>query len=335
MISIGQSIREIEQREHQERVFRGCYASAIESVREYAVEIEPDLAALFRQHMAALERDLEAARLADDYQALQSSFRGELRDYRDRCREMVTRLRTEVSSAAMAIQTLTQSVSTNGAGYEADLHREVTRLEEAALLNDLGSIRTAINTSAAAIQQSFEQLQQRNRMVMAQLQDEIRSLHKAMENERRTLHTDPASGAWNQRKLAERFDQLLKLDESFGVLLLAVVNWRRVSREYSSQAAAACLKQLVTQLQSKFGADGVVGRWSEDVLAVIVETDPAAAAEAVRGVIEELADGYPPESERQAGLVLRIKAVVVGRKCGANAAEFYPRLGQHVAVLTA
>jgi GGDEF domain-containing protein len=172
--------------------------------------------------------------------------------------------------------------------------------------------------------------------VIAQLQDEIRSLHQTMENERRATQTDAPSGAWNQRKLAERFDQLLKLDESFAVLLLAIVNWRQAGQEHSPHGADACLKALVTHLKANFSAEGMVGRWSDNVLAVIVETDPAAAAEAVSGVIQELAAGYPrTEFDRATGLTLHIKSALVGRKRGTNAAQFYPQLGQHVAALTA
>jgi GGDEF domain-containing protein len=339
MISIRQSLDEIEQREERERLLRGCFATAIQSTREYAVEIEPDAAARFRQRMGDLERELAAAAGDEDFKSVQSSFRGELRQYRDRCKELVTRLRNEVSSAAQAIETLTASVSANGAGYESELNREVVRLEKAAALEDLTSIRTTINTSAAAIQLSFEQMQQCNQVAMAQLQDEIRSLHKTMETERRTLQTDAASGAWNQRKLAERFDQLLKLDESFGVLLLVTVNWRRVIREHFPQAADACLKGLVTHLQSKFGSEGLVGRWSDDVVAVIVETEPSVAEAAVAGVILELSAGFPltaqAEFDQRTGPILHVKSDLVGRERSANAAEFYPQLGQRVAALTA
>jgi GGDEF domain-containing protein len=336
MISIRQSLHEAEQREEWERPLRDCYASAIQSTHEFAVEIEGDSAARFRQRVAQIEQDLAAAQGAEELKALQSAFRGELRQYHDRCQGLVKRPRNEVSAASLAMQTLTESVSANGAGYEAELNREVSRLEAAAVLDDLTHIRKTIQTSAAAIQHSFEQMQRSNQSVMAQLQDEIRSLHKAMEDERRALHTDAASGAWNQRKLAERIDQLLKLDESFAVLLLAIVNWRPAVREHTSRAAEACLKALVAHLQTEFEADGLVGRWSDDVFAVIIETDPTAAAEPAAIVTQELAAGFPAAGqEAGTGPVLRMRSCIVGRERQANAAEFYPQLGQRVAALTA
>lgn len=335
MISIRQSLDEIEQREKRERLLRDCFAAAIQATREHVVEIEPDVAAGFRQRIADIERGVTAAGAAEEYKTLQGSFRGELRQYRDRCRGLIARLRNDASSAALAMQTLTESVSANGAGYETELNLEVARLEAAAKLDDLACIRETINAAAAAIQSSFEHMQRRNQVAMAQLQDEIRSLHRTMDTERRAVYTDAASGAWNQRKLAERFDQLLRLDESFGVLLLAVTNWRRVAREFSPSAADTCLKGLVQHLQLKLGDDGLVGRWSDDVLAVIIETDPKTAAAAAAGVMRELAAGFTaPETIPKNGPVLQIKCELVGRERSANAAEFYPHLGQRVAALT-
>jgi hypothetical protein len=80
----------------------------------------------------------------------------------------------------------------------------------------------------------------------------------------------------------------------------------------------------------------MVGRWSDDVLAVIIETDPAAAAVPAAILTEELAAGYPADArEDRTGPVLQIRSSIVGRERRANAAEFYPQLGQCVAALTA
>jgi len=335
IISIRQSLEELEQREERERLLRECFAAAIRSTREYAVEIEAGLAERFRQRLASIERDLAAARL-EECPGIQTSFRGELRVYRDRCQELVDRLRNQVASAAAAMQVLSESVSSNGSSYEKELHQELHRLEEAAESDDLPAIRAAIHSSAAAIQHSFEQMQSRNNMLVVQLQDEIRSLHQAMESERKALHTDAVTGAWNQRKLAERIDQLLKLDESFGLMLLAVGGWRRLVKEYSQETVDQSLKALVAYLKERFGTEGMIGRWSDDVLAVIVEADASAVAAFGDAVSQALAGGFvAPDLDRETAPTLQIRYAFVGRDHGANAAEFYPRLGYQVASVTA
>jgi len=358
MISIRHSLEELDQlEEHKRLMLEGeraalererlllerqqmilqCCASAIRSTREYAVEIDPDLSASFRERLTRLESGLAHACDARDFESLQSTFRGELRQYRDRGQAVVNRLRADVVQVAGAMQAMTDAVTAHGAGYEIDLNQELGRLQTAAESDDLPAVRSTISNASAAIHQSFEQMQSNNQMVIVQLQDEIRGLHKAMDNERRVLYTDPATGAWNQRKVAERIDQLLKLDESFGLLVVAVVNWATLSKEHSAEVAGPCLKALATRLHQKFGAEGKVGRWSNDVFAVIVETDPDAAAKLVAGADQELSGVYPPggpAGSGQPGLTLQIKSAFIGRKRGTDGSDFYPQIGQQVSALT-
>jgi GGDEF domain-containing protein len=358
MISIRQSLEELDQQEKRQQLLRerqradsererailerdarvlNCYAAAIRSIREYTVEVDPALIDKFRSRMAEFEVDLERASRLEHYQALQSSLRGELRQYRDRGQVLVARLRNEVTEAASAMQALTEAVSAHGAGYQAELTQELGKLGAAAALDDPRAVRATVRASTAAIEQSFAQMQRSNETVIARLQEEIRGLHKTMETERRIQGTDPSTGASNRRRVAERIDDLLRRDESFGLLLIAVLNWKRVVQEHSPEAAAASLKALAARLTEKFGAEGLVGRWSDDVLAVIVETDPAIAATMTAGVDAEFSGGAgagSAASQPQPPAALQIRSALIGRARGSGAADFYPKIGQQVSALT-
>jgi len=53
----------------------------------------------FREHLQALEKALRAAGSGETVQSVETALRGELRDYRDKAQEWLTRLRQEVSAA--------------------------------------------------------------------------------------------------------------------------------------------------------------------------------------------------------------------------------------------
>jgi GGDEF domain-containing protein len=343
MTSIRHSLDELDQRDERERslleregLVRNGYATAIQSIREYALEIDRDLAAKFRARLTELIGDLERASRTQDYQALQSSLRGEMRQYHDLGQALVVRLRSEVADAAATMQSLTDAVSAHGAGYQTELDQQLQTLEAAAAIDDLPTVQSTIRKATAAIQRSFEQMQRSNQLVLAQLQDEIRGLHKAIETERRAQYIDRATGVWNRCKLVERMDDLLKRDESFALLLVAVANRKRLVQEHSREAADQVLQSLVARLTGKFGAEGMVGRWNDNLLAVIVETDPAVAATMAEGTDQELtkADsagnaGQPGEP----GPMLKIRSALIGRARGTPAADFYPKIGQQVSIL--
>jgi GGDEF domain-containing protein len=343
MTSIRHSLDELDQRDEREQlllerqglVLNG-YASAIQSAREYALEIDRDLAVTFRARLTELEGDLKRASRPQEYQALQSSLRGEMRVYHDSGQALVIRLRNEVADAAATMQALTAAVAAHGEDYQTELKQELGILEAAAAMDDLPAVQSTIRKATASIQRSFEQMQRSNQLLIAQLQDEIRGLHKAMETERRAQHIDRAMGIWNRCKLSERIDHLLKQDESFALLLIAIANWRQLVREHTPEAADQVLKSLVVRLTEKFGAEGIVGRWNDDLLAVIVETDPVVAATLAEGTDRELSSAGAAGSAGQPGEpgpVLKIRSALIGRARGTSAADFYPRVGQQVSIL--
>ena len=82
-----------------------------------------------------------------------------------------------------------------------------------------------------------------HQLVVTQLQDEIRTLHQAMDNERSRMDRDHASGAWNRQKLNERIEHLLRNNEPFCVLLVSTRNLRRLERQLEGAAREEVLRR--------------------------------------------------------------------------------------------
>src|SRR6266446_4883947 len=84
LISIRRAATELERLEKLLHAVVEACRHAIRSTADYAIEIEPAGASEFRQHLQALQRQTEAAALPQDWSAIQSSLRGELRNYREK-----------------------------------------------------------------------------------------------------------------------------------------------------------------------------------------------------------------------------------------------------------
>src|SRR6185503_13439146 len=167
-----------------------------------------------------------------------------------------------------------ESVSSTGDDCEVQLRQEIERLDALAASDDIEKIRHGIETATVAIVRSYGQLRRIHQMVVTQLQDEIRTLHQAMDNERSRMDRDHASGAWNRQKLNERIEYLLQHNEPFCVLLVSARNLRRLERQYSSAVITDALRTLVQQFDSILGGEAMIGRWSEDVFSAILDLDP-------------------------------------------------------------
>ena len=89
---------------------------------------------------------LENAVEKDDFQTIHASFRGEVREYRDKANEWISSMRGELKSAAEAMHILSLRVAENGDGHEARLKAHLQRLTMVAQCEDLSRIGQRFTT---------------------------------------------------------------------------------------------------------------------------------------------------------------------------------------------
>jgi GGDEF domain-containing protein len=334
LISINKSPGEMERLEELQQAAAACYALAVRSTAQYAIEIEPGQAEGFRRHLEALQERLEAAATVEEVQAVQSSFRGELRDYRDKAKNQIARLRKEVEVAGAWVENLASSVAANGADHEHQVKEQLSSLRTAAASDNLERIRSGIQAAATGILTSFEQMRESNQLVVAQLKDEIRALHQEIESERRALFTDRPTGVWNRQKMDLRIDDLLRQNQPFCLLLVCVRDLKRLESQRSPALIEQLLKGFLARFQGLLEADAMVGRWSEDQFAAILDIDAASAITISRKLVRELSANYTVQENGQShGLKLQATAGVADPLAAGDAKTFRNKLAQLAAAL--
>jgi GGDEF domain-containing protein len=334
LISLWKTATDMNRLDELQRLTAEHYALAINAAAQYAVEIERSQAEEFRVHLQALAKALRVAATTDDLKTVESSFRGELRDYRDKSQAQLVKLRQEVTAAAAAVHSLAENVASNGSDHEKELERELKRLESAAKLDDLTDVRSSIHGAIGTIASSLDQMRRANQLVVAQLQNEIRLLHQAMQSERRSLYTDRASGAWNRQKMTARIDELLQRDEPFCILMIAVRNFGRLDGRYSRTVVENMLSALVSRFHNILGPEGTIGRWTEDQFVAMLPVQPANAIALSREVSQKLSGSYSVQENGLAqNISVQVGAGLAERRAGIDAAKYYRKLDQLAAAL--
>ena len=102
-------------------------------------------------------------------------------------------MRSEMQGTAQALQSLADGLSSTGTGYEQQLNADLQALRNASDGHNLAQIRAIIRSAVASIALSLDQMQRANHLTIAQLHDEIRLLHREVDNERKAFFTDPAN----------------------------------------------------------------------------------------------------------------------------------------------
>jgi GGDEF domain-containing protein len=214
------------------------------------------------------------------------------------------------------------------------MRKDLDALSAAAGSDDLVELRSAVRSGVASIAHDYAQLRNENLLMEAQLREEIRLLHRAIDTERKAGYTDPVTGAWNRKKCEQRLEELLSFGEGFCVVLAWLSNMKRVQISTSQSVLDEALRCLVKRAAAIAGKDATVSRWSEDEFLVILEMDPALGSVLSGELARQLSTRYAVQEQGASqNLVLRVDTVLVDRPAGGEPDRFRKRMEQTSAVL--
>lgn len=336
MISISKSLGDLDRLHDLQQVTADCYALAIRTAAQYAVEVDANSAADFRANLEALAEQLCRADAPEPIRAVQASLRGEMREYREHARAKLELLRAEVANAAGVMESLADKVTANGEDHAARVQEDLNLLQEAARGQDLMGLRGTVDKAVAGIAQSVEEIKHANQLMVVQLHDEIRMLHRELDERERALHTDPATGAWNRAKAEGSIEDLLERNEAFCLVLVRVRNLRRAEQQHSCAVIAKTLRALVDRFRDAAGAMPFIGRWSDDQFIAILQDVESAEMIALSSAISRKLDGvYTVQENGQVQNVrIQVTGGVIDQPLGAGAETFRKKLEQLSGVLT-
>jgi GGDEF domain-containing protein len=334
VVSLFKTATEIDRLESLHRAAIECLAGAVGSAGQYAVHLNSDELEQFRRNLDAIEKLIHFTAPVEDLRKVKSSFRGELRDYRQQVHQHIEALREEVKSAAAAMQSFADGVVASGTDHEEQLEQELKTLATISKSEDLAKIRGGIHAATSNIASSIEKMRRSNQLVMAQLQDEIRTLHREIQSERRAMLTDHASGAWNRQKLVDRIDELFQQDDPFCLLLIRVCNLKQLEQSHSRNVVEGTLKALLQRLHHLTGSDSMIGRWSLEEFAAILLIAPPDAPALTREVTHKLSGGYSvQENGFSRTVAVEVKTGVVERRGGVVSDSVLRRIDELSATL--
>jgi GGDEF domain-containing protein len=320
---------EKDDKHHDYGCFAECYALALRSASEHALDFDPPATLEFQRHVDALEERITPESTNEVLRSVQSSFRGELRQYLEKGQAFLKRVREELDAAAEAMRTFASALVANGADVQERVKSEMKTLEKVADTGDLAKIRESVRAAAREVARSYDELNKANAIVIAELQHEIRLLHREMDAERRVAWTDVESGAWIKKKLEDRLDELLKTTEPFCVIVILVTNLKRVEKQCSPAIVHTALHALIKRFYSLVGEDGLVARLGGEQFAAVIEVDASAGQAIAHDLGERLSSRYSAQNNGiSQSIDLRVTCGIVGHTGQGDPAEFRRKMQQ-------
>jgi len=336
LISLRKTATELDRLEDLNRAAVACYSQAIHSTEQHAVEVDAAQLAQFRAQLQALKQRLQDAAQPELLESIQASFDAELRGYHDKTSEQIERMRREIKAAAAAVEAFASSVTANGTELETGLKHELQRLNKAATSDDLNEIRGVIRAATAKIAAGVEQMRAANRLVIAQLKDEIRLLHQEIRTARNASPREDVSAKESRQKIDNQIDALVRQGSPFSVLLVVVTNLEGMRNCHPAGVIESGLRSLESRFANAVPGAALTGRWSTNQFAAVLGTESANAMAMSSDVVQKLSAPFVEQDQGTARtLTFSVKAGVIEFRPGSDVAKFQSKLKQLAEALAA
>lgn len=291
MVSISQSLTELDAAYRMRMAALECYRSAVQSAGQYAVDFETSLTEAHRKDLESLAVEIAGSQNDDTLARTVAHLRASLRDYRDRASAFLANLRRELAEKATSLEQIFQSLADGDGEHELRIGRTIRALRDLASRPEAAKVRGPLGDAAAALDESLEEMKRQHQLTVAQFLVEVRILHQRIQELETSPNPDGAAAMPSRKELESRIEGAIAAREPFSLLMLRTRNLAGVLRQFPD-VDGALLTAFAKRLQNCLKPDDVVARWSDDRFVVLQPGGKQDAVGAVRRIAEHVGGVY-------------------------------------------
>jgi GGDEF domain-containing protein len=266
-----------------------CYVAAIQDTAHYAIELEEALTAPHKGHLETLAAEAVGTDAAS-LMGTRATFRGLLRDYRDKASEFIQTLREELASGARALEEILKSLSLSDGDHETRLRGSIERLRQISGSPEGAGVRTALLAASEAIGNSVEDMKKQHELSIAQFQMEIHMLHKRIDSLEMAAMIDSMSKLFSRAEMEERIRSAN--GETYTLLLIRASGLRLAEAHFGPAVAAELAGAFGKRLRNSLPPETVLGRWGAEEFVAKAQMAKHKAITASKWVTENLSGPY-------------------------------------------
>lgn len=270
MTSLLKHITELERTAELKSASIDCYANAVQTMSQYAVEVEHPLTERHRRNLESVRHLILGAQDPDALAETKSALRAELRDYRDKCGKELTALRQEFMATVTSLQEVMATVATSGNDWDQDLAAELKTLRKLVDSGDPEELRRGVASGIRTIAASVERMRHIMELTIAQFKDEVRVLQRRLHDVEASTAIDKETGALNRKEFEARVRRYVLRDGSVTLAFVKATNLADISRAFGSYLTGEAVCSMYKRLRVSVGDKADVGRWTDDVFAIVL-----------------------------------------------------------------
>jgi GGDEF domain-containing protein len=289
MISIKETVSELERSYESRRIVLDCYIEALRNMSNYAVELDPEVTTIHRRYLSELADEVATDR-PEVFDESRATLRGLLRNHRDRGAEYIAGLRVQLASTAESLENLLHNMAEGDGNHEAGLRTSVAKLRELAHSSPTNPFaRTLLNT-AESLDRNIQEMRKQHGFTISQLQMEIRALQKRIEQLETAAAIDEMTRLYNRTEMEAKIRVLPPGNHSF--LLMKASGFRLAHVNFSSEVVAELAGAFAKRLRGSLPAEAIIGRWAEEEFIAVLRQGKSETMTLAKWISEHLAGSY-------------------------------------------
>ncbi|MDX2180690.1 MAG: hypothetical protein SFV18_13925 [Bryobacteraceae bacterium] len=282
------------------------YSKALREAAERAIRFDDDRVNEFREALLHLAEELEGSgqhgldpiheKFGESMAAFQRDGEGHLRTLREKLEE-----------ASGALANMVVSVSDLGTSHQADLEQEVDRLRLLQHVEDIVRLRAELADATARMSASLEGMRREHQMVVTQMRDEIRSLHREMESRSvRPPRPEPVSAepaetpapaseptiGTGRREIERLLRDRTEADEPVTLLIVWMRNLAPMFTQHPPELVLDLMAAASARLDQVLQGRGRWSKWEDDCYIVCVPRAKSEVTRVAQDVAMRLNEGY-------------------------------------------
>jgi len=289
MISIRKTISDLDEYRQQRDLAFDCYLAAIRNTAQYAIELDDGITAPHRKYLTALAEQVTSATPAS-LEESSGTFRGLLRDYRDKASHYLAELREQLAGTTRALQQIVDSLVHSDGDHEIRMRSALATLRRVVESPEAEPLRPLLGPTVESIQQSLEQARQEHEVTIAHFQVEIRMLHKRIDALESAASVDALTKLFTRREMEERIRS--SPSGGFCLLLVRVTGLRVAELDFSPDVGAELASAFSRRLRNSLPEGAVIGRWSEEEFIAITKLGRPEAIGLATHIADHLSGSY-------------------------------------------
>jgi GGDEF domain-containing protein len=331
-----------------------AFAATVQTAAKHLIHTTDDSVESCREGLLAAASMIAASGGGDAFRDGATATGASLERFGSEGNRYIQSLRSNLTQTTAMVQRMMTQLSGMGGDHHEALHGDIQELKVIAQSNSLLELRAALEEAAARMAERLEQLKREQQLIIAALQDEIRTLHLQL-SARSTAPAPPPSSITPladavaaapaialepavrviEGMRRDSFEKALQLKveqgEIFSVSILWLSNLANLFTRYDSEIVLEVMHRASGRLEAALINNPLWTRWEDDCFVVATSEPKSAAARSSQDLANQLSGQYTSNKDgRKTDINLRVVVGLVERTKPDNAEKTFQRISQMI-----